>query len=463
MSDLLQEAVNAKQNGDNALAKQLLSQALIQEPNNEKAWMLMSDVMDDVRLQRNCLERVLAINPNNVDASTAVTKLSTSPLSPVTRGERNKPLNPPTLEKIPPFTPPFTWGANQEQYLALGDLTYPDVPGAQPAQPADMTPTFDWANESAEPDKTIDKIFTAISNPDLASQPIPDTDLSWLDKTTPDGLAGKTQDAEGNKEDRWLDELVGIDVEPLPEKRDFSMDDFTVSSEKELGGNASTSPEQPEETITSDHLLWDNPKAKMDRIVILSSKSLVYANPKESDIPHILGLFAEKKMIRDLLGEDAGVITLESIRRLSANPKKADLTIEYLNKEEKLSTHKLIFSSPQVRDEVMAAIQFRPGADFLQSTQTFRLQDKIVPPVAVLLLLAFLGWAFFAGLPMLSRLTDSQLGSFHGIVSSLQGFVSSAGQITLFLIIFLGGVLTLVWLVSNLRKPSTMICVERHT
>ena len=51
-------------------------------------------------------------------------------------------------------------------------------------------------------------------------------------------------------------------------------------------------------------------------MVILTSTSLIYANPKESDIPHIMGLFAEKKMLRDLLGENAGVIKLESIQRL---------------------------------------------------------------------------------------------------------------------------------------------------
>ena len=63
MSDLLQEALSAEQRGDFALAKQLLSQALIEDPNNETAWMLMADAVDDLRLRRNCLERVLAINP----------------------------------------------------------------------------------------------------------------------------------------------------------------------------------------------------------------------------------------------------------------------------------------------------------------------------------------------------------------------------------------------------------------
>src|SRR4030066_482097 len=129
MTDLLQEALIAKERGDITLAKQIISQALIQQPGNEAAWRLMSDVVEDVKLRRNCLERVLSINPNNTAASTALSKLNTSPLSPVVRGERDKPFNPPRLEKTPPFTPPFTWEGEQKQLLALGDLTYPDVPG----------------------------------------------------------------------------------------------------------------------------------------------------------------------------------------------------------------------------------------------------------------------------------------------------------------------------------------------
>ncbi|OGN89567.1 MAG: hypothetical protein A2Y88_12930 [Chloroflexi bacterium RBG_13_48_10] len=461
MSDLLQEALSAEQRGDIALAKQLLSQALIQDPNNEIAWMLMADAVDDVRLRRNCLERVLAINPHNFDASTALTKLNTSPLEPVTRGERDKPINPPRFDKIPPFTPPFTWGGDQEQYLALGDLTYPDLPGEQPAQPMDTTPTFDWAHDSEEPDKTMDTLFNAVSNPELASQPLPDTDLSWLDDNPTDELTETPREIHSDG-GVWMDELVSTEVTPLPEQQTDAMNDFTVSAEPELGLEAFTSPEPLEMPISDDHQLWDNPKAKKDRLVILSHRSLIYANPKESDIPHILGLFAENKMIRDLLGENAGVIPYENIRRLSANPKKVVLTTNYQNKGEKSFTHKLFFSSPQVRDEVLSAIQLKPGVDFQKTVQTFRLQDKIVPPLAILLFLVFLIWLLYAGLPMLSGLTGGVLGVFQLFVSFLQGFVTFVGRDNLLLIILLCAILDLAWLVSNLLKPSKLVIVERR-
>lgn len=461
MSDLLLQAMSANQSGDIALAKQLLSQALIQDPNNEAAWMLMSDVVEEVKLRRNCLERVLAINPNNTAASKALTKLNTSPLSPVTRGERDKPLNPPKLEKIPPFTPPFTWEGDQKQYLALGDLTYPDLAGEQPEQSPETVPTFDWANESDEPDKTIQKIFNAISNPELASQPLPDTDLNWLDESNADVQTDTTQGEEEDMEARYLDLLVGPEEETLPEPHLASLEDYSVSAEPQLGLDAFALPEQPMETVSSDLMLWDNPKVKVDRLVILSSRSLVYANPQSSDIPHIQGLFAEKKMVRDLLGENAGMIKLESVKRLTTNPKTSKISIDYLQKD-KLTTHQLIFASPQVRDEVLTALQMRLESNFSLTTRSFSLLDKIVPPIVILLFVAFIGWGLVAGLPMLNGLPPSQLGSLQVIVSGLQRFVSSIGIINLIVFLGLCALLTLIWMMSNLTKPSKLVIMEQH-
>jgi hypothetical protein len=461
MSDLLQEALSAIHRGDNTLAKQLLSQAVIQEPDNETAWMLMSDVADDIKVKRNSLERVLLINPNNIDASTALTRLDTSPLSPVTRGERDKPLNPPKFEKIPPFTPPSTWESDQEQYLVSGDLTSPNLPNEQPLQPIESTPTFDWANDSDEPDKTIDQLFTAVHSPELASQPLPNTDLTWLDQNQSAILSNPVQDVDGKSDAMWLDELVGTDVDPLPEVSIGTLEGFPINGEPEIGSNGFIDPQQPEEPITSDYQLWDNPKAKKDRMIILSNTSLIYANPKESDVPHILGLFAENKMIRDLLGETAGVIKMESIRRLMANPKKSDLSIDYVDSNRKKITHKLTFLSQQVRDEVLDAIKMKPEAEYRETIQIFRLQDKIVPPLAVLLLLLFLIWGLYVGLPLLSGLTGSELGILTPIVSLMMGLVLSIGRTNLFLIYVLSGLLTLVWLVVNLMKPSKLIILER--
>jgi hypothetical protein len=460
MSDLLHEATIAIQSGDTSLAKQLLSQALVQDPINEYAWLLMSDVVSDVRLRRNCLERVLAINPENRVANSALAKLDTSPLSPVTRGERDKPIYPLKYDRVPPFTPPSTWGNDQEQYISLGDLTYPSSPTDPPNLASETTPTFDWANDSAEPDKTINQLFTAVSDPDSVSQSFQDTEFSWLDENPPDLPVTATLQNNINNDPIGIGELVETEVEPLPDQDSSSIDDFTVSSDPELGLEAFISIEKPNESDGQELNLWDNPNAKKDRMVILSTTSLIYANPKESDIPHLKGLFAEKKMLRDLLGEKAGVIKLESIQRLLANPIQSDLTIEYQNQIKKRRRHKLVFSSPPVRDEVLTAIRLRPGSYMHESVQIFKLEDKIVPPLAALIFLIFLVWVLFAGLPLLGSLNGSDLGILQAIISSLQDFVSSVGRDKLLLLIILGGLLDMVWLVSNLKKPTKLIIFE---
>lgn len=464
MPDLLLQAMSAKHSGNNALAKQLLSQALIQDPSNEAAWMLMSDVVEDVKLRRNCLERVLAINPNNNAASVALAKLNTAPLSPITRGERDKPLNPPKPDRTPPFTPPFTWDDSQEQYLALGDLTYQAIPEEQEAQPPEETPpTFDWANDSDEPDETIQKIFTAVSNPELASIPLPEQETSVQDENQRVAQGEERVRTGGEAEDRWLNELVGPDEveETLVEPQPAVTEDFRVNAESRLGLEAFTTPEQPVEPVTSDYLLWDNPRAKTDRLVILSNKALIYASPKPSDIPHILGLFSERKMVRDLLGEDARMIKLDTVKRLTTCPATSQISIDFLH-EAKLSNHQVTFASPQVRDEVMRAFQIRLGANSTETMHSFKLVDKITPPLVVLLFLSFLAWAVVAGLPMLIASPETQSGPMGSVVSVLQNIVSSVGINNIIYLIAFCGLLTLVWLVNNLIKPSSLVVVEYH-
>jgi hypothetical protein len=263
MSDILIQAMSAKQRGDLNRAKQLLSQAIVQNPHDEGAWMLMADVVDDVKLRRNCLERVLAINPANEAANIALTKLNTSPLGPVVRGERDKPIETPKFEKTPPFTPPFTWSGEPEQFLALGDLTFPEIPqDEEETQPPETLPTFDWANDSEEPDKTIEKIFDAVSKPELASEPPPAVEKNWLDDLRPKDESEPVDEVQQATEDPWLIELVGSDAEEIqtakgsqaaqdiesmeppeepqplaesPSPAESNLDDFSVSSEPEWG------------------------------------------------------------------------------------------------------------------------------------------------------------------------------------------------------------------------------------
>jgi len=494
MPDLLIQAMSAKESGDLKLAKQLLSQAIVQNPRNESAWMLMADVVEDTKLRRNCLERVLAINPDNEGATAELKKLTTSPLPPVIRIDRNKPADypnePPLAEKIPPFTPPFTWDGQPEQYLALGELTFPELPNEEVEKLPETPPTFDWANDSEEPDKTIDKIFEAVSKPELASEPPPQPESNWLDNLRPSDeilepaesvkkpevKKSKTKHAEEKNpevpdteaketveqkvDDPWLNELVGAEPEAIAEPPALTAEDFSVSAEPELGLEAFASDEKPSPSAAEpDSRLWDNPHAKSDRLVILSHRSLIYANPADSDVPHILGLFNEKRMVRDLLGENAHIIKLETVDRVIANPRTSKLSIEY-KPEEKIISHELTFSSPQVRDEVLNALRLRLGAGFTLSSHPISLEDKILSPILIIVLVAILTWVLLGGVPLIARSRGLDTGEPPVFLTSLLQFIN---QYTIVIIIVASVICAAcaAWMVLNLRKPSKDV-VLRH-
>jgi hypothetical protein len=460
MAELVLQAMEAHKNGNVNLARQLLAQALIQNPRDEGAWMMMAELVDDVKLKRNCLQRVLLINPQNSAANIALMKLDTSPLSPVVRGERYKPIVPPQAEKAPPFTPPFTWSEEDNQYQALGDMTYPNLEEEQAEPPAEAPPSFDWATESAEPDKTIDKIFEAVSNPELASQPLPDSDLSWVEQAKP---------AEEAASDAAAEKAPVIEAEESPgtpetteQALPTSPQDFEVSAESEWGLGAFAPAESSRDASREPvSFLWDNPRAKIDRLVILGFTSVIFANPAPKDVAEITRLFKESKMVRELLGKEAGVIKLENIQRLSAIPKRAHLDIEY-QENGKLITHPLVFKDKRTRDEALAAIKLRLGGGFHSKTQTVSGMRRIGWPVVCALIFAILGWGLTGGVNLLSRLPYFQAGTPLLIVYNIQYYVDLFGTYYVLAIAGIATLLCLLWLMVNLSKPNKVMILEKR-
>jgi hypothetical protein len=62
---LTEQGVVAAKAGRKEEAAELLSQALALDPRNERAWLWLSTAVDTIEEQRECLQRVLAINPSN--------------------------------------------------------------------------------------------------------------------------------------------------------------------------------------------------------------------------------------------------------------------------------------------------------------------------------------------------------------------------------------------------------------
>ncbi|MBN1580129.1 MAG: hypothetical protein JXA89_05460 [Anaerolineae bacterium] len=76
MDEKLELARKAIQQGDKVAARQLLLQVIRTDAKNETAWLWLSAIVDDLERERECLERVLKINPHNEVAQRHLRRLS---------------------------------------------------------------------------------------------------------------------------------------------------------------------------------------------------------------------------------------------------------------------------------------------------------------------------------------------------------------------------------------------------
>lgn len=80
----LRAGIDAAKNGDRATARRLLEQVIDIDENNEMAWIWLASSVNTVAERRECLERVLVINPGNTRAREALSRLAEE--SPTGRG-----------------------------------------------------------------------------------------------------------------------------------------------------------------------------------------------------------------------------------------------------------------------------------------------------------------------------------------------------------------------------------------
>jgi hypothetical protein len=146
-TDALTAATQMVKNGRLDQARETLMQYLMKNPSSEQAWLLMSYVLPDPAKQKDCLERVLKINPNNTVAQSKLAHL----LGRRTEELFKKKAEPPAPAPIPPKASPrpepkpepFTQSAPEpepvpsrvDEPVAEEEEPVPSAPPADPSKP----------------------------------------------------------------------------------------------------------------------------------------------------------------------------------------------------------------------------------------------------------------------------------------------------------------------------------------
>jgi hypothetical protein len=104
--DALAAATQFVKEGRLEQARETLMQYLMKNPSSEQAWLLMSYVLSDTAKQKDCLERVLKINPNNTVAQSKLAHLLGRRTEELFRKQPEAPAPAPAPPPIKPAAPP---------------------------------------------------------------------------------------------------------------------------------------------------------------------------------------------------------------------------------------------------------------------------------------------------------------------------------------------------------------------
>lgn len=245
---LLGEGKAAARTGDNALARQMLTQVVERDPNNEQAWMWLSGVVAESEEQQICLENVLVINPRNTKARKGLEYISAKTgIAPSIPPMPTGILTPPATELTTPLSAdslPYTEGsAPAMAQTQLPWITPAGGDGFSP-MPGDVPPSsiLPWLqgdepgkplSVAASPDATVSPFGAPLvegPDPALFAPPVEldDAPAPYLEQTTsgsalPDYLDFKARPG---------------DAEPLPTWDDAQQSAPIPLHQFDLGGEA---------------------------------------------------------------------------------------------------------------------------------------------------------------------------------------------------------------------------------
>jgi peroxiredoxin len=142
-SDLLGRIEILLHSGKRSEARMLLVEYLTRKPNSERAWWLMSQAVTDLHQQRDCLQRVLILNPDSADARERLLGVEEA------IHLEDERLNPPSSPAPFPQTASSAPALQTASSVPSAFEAAPYQPPLGPAGPAGEEPAQDAVPESA--------------------------------------------------------------------------------------------------------------------------------------------------------------------------------------------------------------------------------------------------------------------------------------------------------------------------
>jgi hypothetical protein len=250
MSTKLEQAMQFVQSGNLASGQSLLAQVIREDPGNEIAWLWLANVLDDPLKKRQCLEKVLQLNPENEQAWRDLAQLESGVDLPGQKSLSGKPVSTeaPLVENEPEPIPDET--PSKEDNI-------PGFPTASEPAQEQVEPTgFDgfWAGLQSVKKEPVDLqdqaqtteagIEETLENraPQAGEESL-DTSLNWLS-----GVEAQPQDNPA-EEARGLGSFDDF-MQSLKESGEYQGDETWSVEEPDLTNRQSIL--SPEETIPEE-------------------------------------------------------------------------------------------------------------------------------------------------------------------------------------------------------------------
>lgn len=164
------------QAGEMPAARAMLKKLLRSHPNSERGWLLLSMAVPDAARQRECLRRVLQINPFNTEAQARLASLTTGPLQTEPVADTNL-LTAPEQHDVAPVEEPADVHAPVEAEAVADVVAFDEQPVTSPEanipssdpQPAEAAPAAVMPLPASPPPTHPSVTASLTSPPPIAS------------------------------------------------------------------------------------------------------------------------------------------------------------------------------------------------------------------------------------------------------------------------------------------------------